>query len=65
MRRHGSIAISETWYRFARVCALWTTSRGIGADLAPLQVEVGKPGGTLLWHALALALAKNPDKAVI
>ena len=29
------IAISETWYRFARVCALRTYKRGIGAGLPP------------------------------
>ena len=40
------IAISETWYRFAGVCALRTYGRGIGARLAPLQVGVGTPGGT-------------------
>ena len=35
------IAISETWYHFAGVCALRTYGRGIGARLAPLQVGVG------------------------
>ena len=30
------IAISETWYRFVRVCKLRTYGRGIGARLAPL-----------------------------
>ena len=55
------IAISETWYRFAGVCALRTYRRGIGARLAPLQVGVGTPGGTeTVAHALASALACGP-----
>ena len=60
------IAISETWYRFAGVCALRTSGRGIGARLAPLQVGVGAPGGTeTLAHALASALAEDPETVII
>ena len=60
------IAISEMWYRFAGVCALRTYGRGIGARLAPLQVGVGTPGGTeTVAHALASALAEDPETAVI
>ena len=60
------IAISETWYRFAGVCALRTYGRGIGERLAPLQVGVGTPGVTeTVAHALASALAENPETVVI
>ena len=60
------IAISETWYRFAGVCALRTYGRGIGARLAPLQAGVGTPGGTeTVAHALASALAADPETVVI
>ena len=60
------IAISETWYRFAEVYALQTYGRGIGAGLAPLQVGVGTPGGTeTVAHALASALAEDPETVVI
>ena len=60
------IAISETWYRIAGVCALWTYGRSIGARLAPLQVGVGTPGGTeTVAHALASALAEGPETVVI
>ena len=59
------IAISETWHRFAGVCALRTYGRGIGACLAPLQVGVGTPGGTeTVAHALASALAEDPEAVV-
>ena len=40
------ITISKTWYRFAGVYALRMYGRDIGERLAPLQVGVGKPGGT-------------------
>ena len=40
------IAISETWYRFPRVCTLRTYGRGIGDGLAPLQMRVGTSAGT-------------------
>ena len=46
------IAISETWYRFAGICALRTYGRGIGARLAPLQMGVGTPGARTLWRML-------------
>ena len=60
------IAISEAWYRFAGVCALRTYGRGICAGLAPLQVGVGPPGGTdTVAHALASALAEDPETVVI
>ena len=60
------IAISRTWYRFARVCALQTYGRGIGAGLALLQVGVGTLGGTeTVVHALASALAEDPETVVI
>ena len=64
------IAIGETWYRFAGVCALRTYGRGVGARLAPLQVGVGTPGGTetvahALASALASVLAEDPLTAVI
>ena len=40
--------------------------RGIGARLAPLQVGVGTPGGTeTVAHALASALAEDPETVVI
>ena len=51
------IAISETLYRFAGVCALRTYGRGIGAPLAPLQAGVGTPGST---ETVAHALATGP-----
>ena len=36
------------------------------ARLAPLQVEVGTPGGTeTVTHALASALAEDPETVVI
>ena len=54
------IAISETWYRFAGVCALRAYGRDIGAALAPLQVGVGTQGGTeTVVHALAAALMEG------
>ena len=60
------IAISETLYGFAGLCALHTYGRGIGARLAPLQVGVGTPGGTeTVAHALASALAEDPETVVI
>ena len=60
------IAISETWYQFAGVCALRICGRGIGAGLAPLQVGVGTPGGTeTVSHALASTLAEDPETVVI
>ena len=62
------IASSETWYSFqvAGVCALQTYGRGIGGGLAPPQVGVGTPGGTeTVAHALASALAEDPETVVI
>ena len=60
------IAISEVWYRFAEVCALRTYGWGIGARFAPLQVGVCTPGGTeTVAHALASALAEDPETVVI
>ena len=62
------IAISETWYHFAGVCALRTYGRGIGARLAPLQVWVGTPGGletVAQAHASALAELEDPETVVI
>ena len=60
------IAINETWYRVAGVCALRTYVRGIGARFATLQVGVGTAGGTeTVAHALASALAEDPETVVI
>ena len=60
------IAISDTWYRFAGVCALRVYGRDIGRELAPLQVGVGTRGGTeTVAHALASALAEDPEMVVI
>ena len=60
------IAISETGYRFAGVCALRTYGRGIGTRLVPLQVGVGTPGGTeTAAHGLASGLAEDPETMVI
>ena len=59
-------AISETWYRFAGVCAQRTYGRGIGARLAPLQVRVGTPSDAeTVAHALASTLAEDPETVVI
>ena len=59
------IAISETLYYSAGFSALPTYGRGIGAGLAPLQVGVGKPGGTEgVAHALLSPLAEDPESVV-
>ena len=60
------IAIRETWYRLAGVCALWTYRRGIRAGLAPLQVGVSTPGGTdAVSHALASTLSEDSETVVL
>ena len=45
--------------------ALRTYGRGICAGLAPLQVGVGKPGGTEgVAHVLLSPLAEDPESVV-
>ena len=61
------IAISETWYRFAGVCALRIYGRGIyGRWPCPAAGGLGTPGGTeTVAYALASALVEVPETGFI
>ena len=61
------IAISETWYRFAGVCALRIYGRGIyGRWPCPAAGGVGTQGGTeTVAYVLASALVEVPETGFI
>jgi hypothetical protein len=59
------IAIGEAWLRLAAQCAVHECN-DLGPSLAPLQLNVGIPGGAEgVGHALRSALHSHPDHLLL